>query len=53
MNPETGKYLIFIGAIIFIAGIIIYFFTRSCIGLGFCGAICGLRKIASSFISQS
>jgi uncharacterized membrane protein HdeD (DUF308 family) len=26
MNSETGKYIIFIGAIILVAGIIIYFF---------------------------
>jgi len=26
MNPQTGKYIMLIGAMIFLAGIIIYFF---------------------------
>jgi len=26
MNPQTGKYLIFLGALIVVAGILIYFF---------------------------
>jgi hypothetical protein len=34
MNQTTGKYLIFIGGIVFLAGIIIYFFSDKLQWLG-------------------
>lgn len=50
MNSQTGKYFILIGAIVIIAGVIIYFFPTGLTGSADFRVTSGLKSKNSDFI---